>query len=218
MNSVSYQTTFPLKVSSPYSYRYFVPHSGVAEAYHHLQGLLKSVYLGGSNAFSMTYIHGPAASGKQHLREGFREQLLELGVDPARYCLAGLPESEAGEAEFVANYERIRTVGGLVLVTGLQSPESVPLSPHTRSRLLAGSVFRVAMPHDSELRPVVQSLLERHNLRLSDYSVDFLIRRLPRDLLSFDQIFDKIDELSLPNRRPATLGTVRQALEEGLKS
>ena len=56
------------------------------------------------------------------------------------------------------------------------------------------------------------SLLERHNLRLADNSLQYLLKRLPRDPLSFDAIFGKINELSFQQGKPARLGLVRQVV------
>ena len=66
---------------------------------------------------------------------------------------------------------------------------------------------------EEELSPILNSLLERKNMKLSERSVAYLLRRLPREPLSFDAIFARINELSLEESRPAGLGVIRELID-----
>lgn len=212
------QLGFDLRPVEPFALQYFVSHSGVAEAYAELDAAVHEV-ASEPHRFRSFYIYGPKGSGRRHLVQGFRLKAQELGLSLDSFYELELP-SETGAIsdetvrEAISAYEQLRAEGGIFALRGRFSPAETSENPHLTSRLLAGSVLRLQYPAEEELRPLLLSLLERRNLRLSERSIAYLVKRIPLAPLSFDSIFDKISQISLGEGKPARLGVLRQALSE----
>ena len=206
------QLFFDLPPRDPFALEYFVTHSGVVAAYEQLERVMPLLQ-SAPERFSMIVIFGPASSGKTHLLKGFAA--LAAQSQPERLATFDFSHgvAEGEDSRFVSEYERLRTEGGILLVETRVHPSVVTDNPHVRSRLLAGELVSIDFPADEELKPLLRSILERRNVRISDRILDYLITRLPRDLLSFDSIFDKIDELSFNESRRLGLGVVRDAVK-----
>lgn len=218
------QLVLPLQVSNPHSLEYFVPHSGVAEALALLHHSLNLVCEDPSS-FRLCALHGPKGVGKSHLLRAFHAEALRLGLAPDKLVTFDGAELEEGcssggadwASHFVDRYERLRADGGLLLLASREAPEALSDNPHLRSRFLAGSKSLLQLPREEELLPVLKSLFERRNLRVSDYSLEYLINRLPSDPLSFDAIVAKIDRFSWENGLPATQGAIRKVVADGVR-
>ncbi|MCB0323389.1 MAG: hypothetical protein KDD69_07435 [Bdellovibrionales bacterium] len=214
---MSSQLNFDLQPAQPFSLSYFVPHSGVVQAYTLLENTVERL-AADQDGFNAIYLYGPSGSGKRHLAFGFQERAAAKGIPNDAFRIVLLPKDPALVTddfvrEVIGSFEQCRARGGLFLAVGEHAPKAISSNPHLTSRLLSGSVTRLQYPQEEELRPLLASLSERRNLRLSQRSLDYLVRRIPSDPLSFDRIFDKISQISLAEGRPAKLGVVRQALE-----
>ena len=228
------QLTIPLPPPTPYSLRYFVPHSGVADAYQHLERCIADV-LGASVAFHIVVLYGARGTGKTHLIRGFSEKAAACGGEnpepgavtqgdsriaafDLRELVRGDSEDESRVAAFVSQYEQRKREGGLVLVEAAALP-SAPgeMNPHLKSRLFAGSQVGLSYPREDELRPLLLSLCERKNLKLNAQSVDYLLRRIPLNPLSFDNILSAVSDFSLSEGRPAGRGLIQEVVAELLE-
>lgn len=208
------QLTFHLAPVEPYSLSYFVPHSGVTEAYELLEHAIAEVSEGG---FRLVFLYGSSGTGKTHLLYGFRKRAEEQGIDPERICVCSLEQLLKNKSEsigeFVKTYDRLKSEGGLILVEARDIFHPTDdLDKHLSSRLLAGYSVKVGYPREEELRPLLLSLLERKNLKLTDYSLNYLLRWLPLDPLSLDRILTAINDLSLSNSRKVGQGLIREVL------
>ena len=218
------QLVLPLQVSNPHSLEYFVPHSGVAEALALLHHGLNSVCVDPSS-FRLCALFGPKGVGKSHLLRAFHSEALRCGLPTEKLVIFDSTELEEGCAlggadwasHFIDRYERLRGDGGLLLLASRLAPEELSDNPHLRSRFLAGSKSLLQLPREEELLPVLKSLFERRNLRVSDFSLEYLINRLPSDPLSFDAIVAKIDRFSWENGLPATQGAIRKVVADGVR-
>ncbi|MCB0343671.1 MAG: hypothetical protein KDD66_01065 [Bdellovibrionales bacterium] len=215
MKKSGQQLTFDLRSAKPFGRRYFIPHSGVAEAVYAVEEALSLVQQDPA-ASHLIYVYGPQGVGKTHLLKSCEEAAHELGLpaDKAVFIDFGAEISDDDAPHFNEVYERTRTEGGVLVSAGRQSPTNESITPHVRSRLLAGSLFELRHPAEKEFRPIIKSLLERRNIQLSDFSIDYLLRRLPRKPLSFDALFARIAELCLSEARPAGLGVIREVFNE----
>jgi chromosomal replication initiation ATPase DnaA len=217
MSKAPRQLRIPLAISDPYSLDYFIPHSGVSVAYQGVSDLISKL-ASGERTWSTCYLYGPKGSGKTHLARGMLALALAQGVSAENLALEDISsvfslehqEQQRLVSRFIDLYEGLRSRGGLLLILGVWHPAEVE-NPHLSSRLLAGSVFPLSYPREDELEPLIFSLMERRNLRISSRSIRYLLRRLPRDPLSFDDIFARVDELSFQQGKPANFGVVREA-------
>jgi len=222
MTSSAKQIPFNLKPLKPLGREYFVRHSGVDYAASVFERSLKQ-FLENPTSFHFHYVFGPSGCGKTHFLASCREEVLALGVAEPSIVVFDLDDSidevsSIENSEFIAgftgSYNRLKSSGGLMIVASRLAPVKEELNPHVGSRILSGQVLELSYPLDSELRPLLLSLSERHNLRLTEYSLNYLLRRLPRNPLSFYNIFASISQLSLAENRRAGLAVVKQAVKE----
>ncbi len=216
------QLPLELPPTEPYALSYFVSHSGVIDAVTAFEQATQQVKQD-PKLFQLICLCGPRGTGKSHLLEGFRlRATTELGIAADRcfvFEFGGNAGAEQPSAEelipwFVSTYERLKHEGGLLLASVDESLlDAERANPHLRSRLRSGHLIRVDYPSEGEYKPLLRSLLERRNLSLSERDLDYLLERLPRDTLSFDQIFGKISQFSLMASKPARRGVIREVLE-----
>ncbi len=218
-NSMKEQLGFELQPQQPHDLSYFIPHSGVVEAVGLFELALDAIRAD-AKTFRAIYVFGPKGSGKRHLCAGYRTRARDVGMDVDLFDFAQLAAQFTGEGElsdavverFVSTYERLRAKGGLLISFASIDPGSLTDNPHLRSRLFAGASAQLHYPREEELRPLLSSLSERHNLRLSERTMAYLEKRIPLDPLSFEDIFDKVNRISLGEGKPASMSVVRQVL------
>lgn len=208
------QLAFKLTPVDRYSLKSFVPHSGVSEAVTVLEHALRKA-IGEAGAFCLVVLYGPSGTGKSHLLQGYLNRALAQGVrkEGCHYarCESLMTEDPAVLSAFIARYEECKREGGLIFVEGALSPAGDHrINPHIRSRLCAGSLAKTGFPREGELRPLLNSLAERKNLKLSDSSIQYLIRELPSNPLSLENILAAVDEAAAAEKRKASKGFITQ--------
>ncbi len=221
------QLPLPLTVREPFDLDYFVPHSGVAACLDEIKLALFSAInaISEENAVNpppaiFLYVYGPRGCGKTHLAKGVCLAARGLGVFPTEpICVDDgifsdgvILDSEDGARRFISVTESIRRQGGVCIVTSKQDAESSFRNPHVLSRLKSSAQFALTMPREEELKPVLISIFERRNLRVSQKTLEFLLQRLPADPLSFVDVVGRIDEFTLASGRSARGSAVREAI------
>lgn len=216
--SVPLQLPLDLYPLEPLSLEYFLEHSGVTDALRLLRERVKQL-AEQSDSFALVYLYGPPGSGRSHLAHGILLEAASCGISEEQLVLIELEESvhsipreDLYTANFISQYEALRRNGGLLLVVGAAHPEQLALSPHLRSRLLAGDIAELHYPTESELQPLIRALFEKRNVRVNEATIDFLISRLPVDPLSFADISAKIERISAVLGKPVRLGLVRDVV------
>ncbi len=212
--SMNAQLGFQLRPAQPYDLAYFVPHSGVANAVAQLELALDSLQAD-TRQFQTIHLSGPKGVGKRHLAEGYALRAKEVGLRAEVFDLSELTSLSEDDVvqRFVSQYELLKSCGGLCISFSQQHPKELTANPHLLSRLLAGLFLQLDFPQEQELRPLLYSLSERHNLRLSERTMAYLERRIPLDPLSFADIFARVSRISFREGKPAGMRVVRQALE-----
>lgn len=212
----SKQLTLTLNPKNPYTFEYFVPHSGIFRAFDTLKSLVDVKGL----CFRVFFIFGPKGSGKTHLIHAIMHELKLSNTKLADKISVyeNIETNLVGQEEdfirsFINDYERKKSTGGIILITSEKTPSDISNNPHLSSRLLSAENFEITFPSESEIEPVVRSLLERLNLKFNDNNIKYLLERAPRDPLSLEQILAKIAELSLSQGKPAKRGFIKQVVE-----
>jgi len=210
------QLGFPLPAKEPYSIHYLVSHSGISEAVALLEeAILKSR---AQKDFSIVVLYGEKGSGKTHLIEAYKTEAISSGIDAELVSAFELSVEDAKDEErisaFISEYERIKALGGLLLVSVALHPGDDEINPHLKSRLLAGKISKLGRPKEEELPRVFSSLLQKRNMKLGDRSIDFLLRRIPANTLSFEAISDRLDEVFREKGRQAKFSVVREILDD----
>jgi DnaA family protein len=184
------------------------------------------------------YLSGPPGAGKTHLLLGACTCALEARRRPAYLSLSGLGgrvadalqalegmdlvalddiDAVAGEhSDEVALFDfhnRARGTGTHVVYAASARPDASGLSlPDLRSRL--GQCTRVALqpPDDEGRREVLRQRAHRRGLAIDDAAIDWLMRRVDRDLGSLTQLFDRLDREALAAQRRLTVPFLRDVL------
>lgn len=184
------------------------------------------------------YLAGPAGVGKTHLALGFCAQAEAQG-HIAHYLplapLAGrlreaLPVPQPGMCFALDGLERVagqrddevalfdfhnaaRAAGAGVLYTAAAMPDALGLDlPDLRSRL--SQLARISLqPADDATRAAILRLrAERRGLAFDDAAIDWLLKRVDRDLASLASLLDRLDRESLAAQRRLTVPFLRQVL------
>ena len=83
-----------------------------------------------------------------------------------------------------------------------------------RSRAAACVVYQVRELDESGRAEALRLRASQHGLHLPPETLDYLMRRMPRDLRSLFDILDELDEASLVAQRRLTIPFIRDALEK----
>ena len=128
-------------------------------------------------------------------------QVLDGQGEVELLCLDGL-EAIAGQPDdqiaLFHCHNRARAVGAAVLYAARANPAALELSlPDLLSRL--GQCTRLALEplDDRQRRGVLQQRAQRRGLELDEAVLDYLFRRVGRDLASLSRLLDRLDRESL---------------------
>ncbi len=211
------QIPLPLSAQQSNSADYFVSHSGVADALRSFEGAVHRLNSDPS-FFQSFYIYGSSGVGKSHLLSVMKGIFAATGIASEHLQLRDfgdaleVPDSAIGE--IVSAYEGIRTAGGILVFAARIHPEKFTQNPHLLSRLRSGAILELKPPTIEELRPTLESLLERKNLKLSERNLEYLIRRVPTNPLSLWGILARMDDRALREGRTMSLHFIREILGE----
>ena len=198
---------------------------------------LRALAQGQGDAVSV-YIAGTAATGKSHLllatcaeaeAAGRRTAYLPLAAAAGRLrdaleafehadlvALDGL-EAIAGQREdevaLFDAHNRARDAGRSLLYAARAMPDGLDLVlPDLRSRL--SQCARIALePLDDDGRADVLRLrAQRRGLQLDEAAIEWLLRRVDRDLVSLTALLDRLDRESLAAQRRLTVPFLRSVL------
>ena len=110
-------------------------------------------------------------------------------------------------------HNRARSAGTAVLYAAEAGPDALPLVlPDLRSRL--GQCARVVLaPLDDEgRRQVLRERARRRGLVLDEAALEWLLRRVGRDLASLTALLDRLDRASLAAQRRITVPFLRDTI------
>lgn len=194
--------------------------------------------LAGRASADWLYIAGPGGVGKTHLalatcaaaeQSGHRAAYLPLAAAAGRLgdaleslegndlialdgveSIAGLRDDEIALFDF---HNRARSAGLNVLYAASAMPDGVPLTlPDLRSRLSQCVRIALAPLDDEGRREVLRLRAQRRGLALDEAALDWLLKRVDRDLGSLTALLDTLDRESLAAQRRITVPFLRQIL------
>jgi DnaA family protein len=205
------------------------------EAVERVQQALRALGHGPHAPSTWLYLWGEAGSGKTHLLEAACRTAQESGGSPlyvplrdkAALAPALLEDAEhaplvclddvgaiagdaAWEAALFALYERLRAMGGLLLVAAHASPSALGVRlPDLATRLAAGLVYQLQSLSDEEKISALRLRAECRGMEMGEDVARYLLSRYPRDLHSLFALLDRLDTATLAAQRRLTIPFLR---------
>ena len=185
--------------------------------------------LAGSSSERCFYLWGETGSGRSHLLQA----CVHAALDEQRsavYARGNVPRmASEGAAEVVAVddveqfddaaqiglfdlYNRVRDGGGMLLVSGTQSPLHLALRDDLRTRLGWGLVYQVHGLSDEEKKQALMQHAQSRGFALPPEVTQYLLRHGRRDLPSLMTALDALDEHSLRLHRAPTVPLLKEIL------
>lgn len=185
------------------------------------------------------YLSGPAGSGKSHLllaacassqKQQRRALYFPLSVFAGRLkdvlpeqehadlvCLDGLEYCAGNEEDEIALFHfhnRARAGNAVVIYAARQAPHGLSLLiPDLQSRLGQCTRLNLDILDDNARREVLLHRALQRGLELDDSVLDYMFKRVGRDLLTLTTLLDKLDRESLAAQRKITVPFLRKLLE-----
>jgi DnaA family protein len=174
------------------------------------------------------YVWGQAGSGKSHLLQACVSEaqnsrhsaIYAQGVVPDRYDVVAVDDVEklddAAQIELFNLYNEMRESGGILLVSGTQSPANLQLRPDLRTRLGWGLVYQVQGLSDTEKAQALEQHAQARGFTLAPEITHYLLRHGRRDLPSLLAVLDALDEHSLRLHRAPSVPLLKEVLQRNL--
>ncbi|MGC2166287.1 MAG: DnaA regulatory inactivator Hda [Gallionella sp.] len=172
------------------------------------------------------YIWGESGSGKTHLLRACAFAAsggtgYVRGSVPESMAMVALDDVEtldaAGQIELFNLYNRMRDSGGLLVVSGAQSPLHLKLRDDLRTRLGWGLVYQLHSLSDEEKARALMQHAHERGLVLSSDVIQYLLRHGRRDLPSLMVVLDALDEHSLRLHRAPSVPLLKEILQQELE-
>ena len=186
------------------------------------------------------YVAGPPGTGKTHLAIGICAEAEHLGRTAAYLPLRSVAgrlrdASEAAHradviavdgldciagdrAEEIALFDlhnRAHDAGRSVLYTASEAPDALGLVlPDLRSRLAQSVHVSLPQLDDAGRHELLRLRADRRGLQLDPATIDWLLRRVDRDVPALTALLDRLDRASLASQRRLTVPFVRQVLAD----
>jgi len=83
--------------------------------------------------------------------------------------------------------------------------------------LKSARAIQLELPSEQEIRPIILSIAERQNIKLTERMISFLVKRLPLQPLSFHYILSRLNDYALEKGRPINEDVLREAVSHYLR-
>ncbi|MDH4216595.1 MAG: DnaA regulatory inactivator Hda [Gallionella sp.] len=172
------------------------------------------------------FIWGESGSGKSHLLRACVQAARDRHIS-AVYARCSTPEiasvvavddverlDDNAQIDLFNLYNRIRESGGMLLVSGRESPQHLKLRADLRTRLGWGLVYQVHGLNEEEKTPVLEQHALAKGFTLPPEVMQYLLRHGRRDLPSLMAALDALDELSLRLHRAPSVPLLKEVLQQ----
>jgi len=175
------------------------------------------------------YIWGEAGSGKSHLQQACVLAALDAGhsavyahgVVPQHAAVVAVDDVErlddAAQISLFNLYNRMREGGGMLLISGKESPQHLNLRDDLRTRLGWGLVYQVHVLSDEEKALALTQHAHQRGFVLAMEVTQYLLRHGRRDLPSLIAVLDALDEHSLRLHRAPSVPLLKEILQQEME-
>lgn len=194
--------------------------------------------LAAGTAKDAVYLWGATGTGKTHLAlatcaeaQAHGRRAAYLPLDSLAGRVTGVVESLEGQDLVVVEgldavagtrddevalfdlHNRARSAGTGLLYTARSAPDALALAlPDLRSRLAQCARIVLSPLDDAGRREMLSLRAARRGLTMDDAAIDWLLRRVDRDLSSLAALLDRLDRASLAAQRRVTVPFLRSTL------
>lgn len=187
------------------------------------------------------YLVGPSGVGKTHLAlaacaeaeqrgisahylpiaayAGRLADALPMPVAGALYALDGIDDVAGQREQEIALFDFHNAAGDRgahLLYSARLLPDEMALTlPDLRSRLNQASRIALTVADDGLRAQILRQRAERRGLQFDDAAIDWLLKRVERDMASLSALFDRLDRASLAAQRRLTVPFLRSVLDAG---
>ena len=178
------------------------PVSEVCHVFDPLPQILKNVrYKAGADPLSAEAVRAEIAAAEARLAE-----LKAQAADAA---------SRAEEIALFDLHNRAHDAGRSVLYTASEALDAIGLVlPDLRSRLAQSVHVSLPQLDDAGRHELLRLRADRRGLQLDPATIDWLLRRVDRDVPALTALLDRLDRASLASQRRLTVPFVRQVLAD----
>lgn len=212
----------------------FVLHSGVKDVFLALQGICLS------ESFAAAFIYGAERSGKTHLSMALTEWLATQGqsaqvlsgLDIPAYCYEidstatlkpqvliiddaqsyFISVEAGGSGQFVSLFEWGKRNNIKLLVLSAAGHGDFPCDSHIMSRIRSAAQLTISPPAEEDVSGVIAVLAKQRGFKLQPRSLEFIRRRLGRDIASLERYLDRLMHLAHVLGRSIKSGLINDAL------
>ena len=170
---------------------------------------------------------GPEGAGKTHLAMAWAKRAdavmpsanapVDLANLPGRAVLIENADRAVSEISLFHLINMAAQHGGSLLLTSRRPPREWPSErvPDLRSRLNALPVAELEEPDDAVLIGVLRKLFRERNIRPTEDTYGYLVRRMERSVVHAKAIVRKLDEAADALQRPVSRALAKEVLEAG---
>jgi DnaA family protein len=175
------------------------------------------------------YVWGETGSGKSHLLQACVRAAQDMQQN-AIYAHGSVPQSaavaavddveqldEAAQIALFNLYNQMRDSGGMLLVSGKESPLHLKLRDDLRTRLGWGLVYQVHVLSDEEKAQALVQHAHSRGFALPSEVTQYLLRHGRRDLPSLMEVLDALDVHSLSLHRAPSVPLLKEVMQQGLE-
>lgn len=196
--------------------------------------------LAGTASERCFYVWGETGSGKSHLLQACVRAAQDMHATRnmqhcASYAQGSVPPhgvdmgaavvavddvetlDDAAQIGLFDLYNRLRDGGGMLLVSGMQSPLHLRLRDDLRTRLGWGLVYQLHGLSDEEKAQALMQHAHARGFVLSAEVTQYLLRHGRRDLPSLMAVLDALDEHSLRLHRAPSVPLLKEVLQQESK-
>lgn len=205
----------------------------IGEANQQLLALIHQTLQGPAPA--LIYVAGAQGFGKTHLLQGSVFAAMEQSLNVAYLDLNNETPCEviqelyqqdwividnidlAGDDQQQALfdlYNRIKDTQTTLVVSAQTTPGELDILKDLKTRLALGLVFSLEALSDGEKMQILQNKMLDKNLRIDPKVLEYLLKHFSRNLTQLWALIERLDSLSLQQKKPITIPFVKQVLSD----
>ncbi|MFD0915652.1 hypothetical protein ACFQ14_04470 [Pseudahrensia aquimaris] len=168
---------------------------------------------------------GPTGSGKSHLAQiwasrseaRFLDPSLDSPDDPSigSVVVEDIAQGNFAESWLFHLINTLRANGGDLLLTSRRWPSDWGIVlPDLQSRMKTAHLMEISEPDDMLLAGVLTKLFADRQVEVDPSVIEYLVTRMERSLASAQEMVERLDVLSLAEKRAVTRPLVAEALRQ----